>query len=129
MVVSFDGVCVMCNGFVRFLARHDRNRRLRFASSGSNAGAAAFRAVGQDPDRPFSVVLVDGEQRYVESDAIIRSITALGGIWRLAGAARIVPRFVRDATYRIIARNRYRWFGRLDQCPLPDPALGDRFLT
>lgn len=129
MVLSFDGKCVLCNGFVRFVMRHDSNRRLRFASSGTPAGAAIFGAYGQDPDHPVSVVLVDGEQRYGESEAIIRTIEALGGVWRLAAVARAVPRIVRDAAYRYIAANRYRWFGRLDSCPVPDAASAERFLT
>ena len=129
MVLSFDGICVLCNGFVRFLARRDRRGRLQFASSGSAAGAAIFLTSGQTPANPVTVILVDGEQRYVESEAIIRSITALGGIWRLMAVARIVPRFLRDAIYRLVARNRFRWFGRLEHCPLPNANWGDRFLT
>lgn len=128
MVLAFDGICVLCNGFVRFLIRHDPSERFHFASSTSAAGSAIFAAEGQDPDNPVSVVLVDGERRYVESDAIIRALIALGGIWRVAALARIVPRPLRDAGYRFVARNRYRWFGRLDSCPLPNSALANRFL-
>ena len=129
MVLSFDGICVLCNGFVRFLAARDRQGRLRFASSESPAGSAIFIADGQDPNHPVTVVLVDGERRYVESEAIIRSVAALGGAWRLAAIVRVVPGFLRDAIYRLIARNRYRWFGRLDRCPLPGANLVDRFMT
>lgn len=129
MVLSFDGNCVLCNGFVRFVMRHDAHRRLRFASSGTPAGAAIFRAYGQDPDNPVTVVLVDGEQRYGESEAILRAVAALGGIWRLALLGRVIPRGLRDAAYRYVAANRYRWFGRLDHCPVPDAATAERFLT
>lgn len=128
MVLAFDGICVLCNGFVRFLIRHDPSEQFHFASSTSAAGSAIFAAEGQDPDNPVSVVLVDGERRYIESDAIIRALIALGGIWRVAALARIVPRPLRDAGYRFVARNRYRWFGRLDSCPLPNSALANRFL-
>src|ERR1700722_16150442 len=129
MVLSFDSICVLCNGFVRFLARRDRRGLLQFASSESAAGAAIFLTGGQDPASPLTVILVDGEQRYVESEAIIRSITALGGAWRLMAAARIVPRFLRDAVYRRVAPNRDRWFRRVEHCPLPNANWGDRFLT
>lgn len=128
MVLAFDGICVLCNGFVRFLMRHDRLERLRFASSGSVGGAAIFAATGQDSSNPVSVVLVDGDSRYLESDAIIRAVMALGGMWRLFAVVRIVPRPLRDAGYRFVARRRYRWFGKLDSCPLPGAAAAGRFL-
>lgn len=129
MVLSFDGICVLCNGFVRFIARHDRHGRVRFASSTSFAGAAIFAAGGQDPDCPVSVILDDGDQRYFESEAIIRAVMALGGAWQLIGLVRVIPRPLRDTGYRLVARNRYRWFGRLDHCPVPPADRGDRFLT
>ena len=129
MVLAFDGICVLCNGFVAFLLRRDRHGHLRIASSGTPAGAAIFAAAGQDPHNPATVVLVDGAHSHIESEAIIRAVAALGGAWRLVVVARIVPRFLRDAVYRFVARNRYRWFGRLDRCPLPRAEWGDRFLT
>ena len=129
MLIAYDGVCVLCNGFVRFLLRHDRQGRLRFASSATAAGAAIFARAGQDADNPASVVLVDGELRYFESEAIIRAVEALGGGWRAASILRIAPRSLRDAAYRLVARNRYRWFGRLGTCPRPDPNWADRFVA
>ena len=128
MILAFDGICVLCNGFVRFLTRRDRAAALQFASSSSATGAAIFAAAGQDPGNPVSVLLVDGEHRYSESEAIIRAVMVLGGGWRLAGALRLAPRALRDATYRFVARHRYAWFGKLDHCPLPGAALAARFL-
>lgn len=129
MILAFDGVCVLCNGFVRFLVRHDRGKRLSFASSASSAGAAMFSASGQDPKFPMTVVLNDGNNTYLESDAIICAAMALGGGWRLIGIARALPKRWRDAGYRLVARRRYGWFGRLDHCPLPDASISERFLT
>lgn len=129
MIIAFDGVCVLCNGFVRFLLRHDRHRTFRFASSGSAAGRAIFAATAQDPDNPSSVVLVEGERHYRESDAIIRAVGQLGGAWRSVAILRIVPRVLRDAVYRLAARHRYRWFGRTAHCAVPEPDWADRFLT
>lgn len=129
MIIAFDGVCVLCNGFVRFLVRRDRRAVLRFASSHSPAGAAIFAETGQDWATPVSVVLVDGSRRTVESDAIIGAVTALGGGWRLAAALRLLPRPLRDVGYRWVARHRYRWFGKLDSCPVPDPAWAARFVA
>lgn len=125
MVLSFDRICLLCNGFVRLLARRGR---LQFARSGSAAGAAIFLISGQDPANPTTVILVD-EQRYVESEAIIRSITTLGGAWRLVAVVRIVPRFLRDAVYRLVARNGSAPSAGLNIARSPLPNWGDRFLT
>lgn len=129
MLLAFDGHCVMCNGFVRFLLRHDQNGKLRFTASDTAAGAEIFAWHGQDPKTPASVILVDGRQAYFESDAILLAIAELGSGWRLVRIARLVPAVLRDALYRLIARNRYRLFGRLDHCPIPDPQFANRFVA
>ena len=129
MVLSFDGLCVLCNGFVRFLARRDSRGLIQFASSGSQSGTAIFLAARQNPDNPGSVILGDGDQSYYKSEAIIRALVALGRALRFAAVARAVPSFLRDAAYRFIARNRYRWVGRLERCPVHPPGWGGRFLT
>ena len=129
MLLVFDGVCNLCNGFVRFLLERDEGGRLLFATCQSEAGAAIMREAGIDPLDPASVVLVDGRQMYVYSDASLLAITALGGAWRLVTLARIVPKFLRDPLYRFVARRRYRWFGRSDSCRTPDPRWAGRFMT
>lgn len=118
----------MCNGFVRFLLRHDRRQVISFTSSNTKLGADMFRYHGQVPERPVSVILNEGRQNWLESSAIIRSVAALGGPWRAASVLLLVPPVLRDPAYRFIARNRYRWFGKLDHCPTPDPAHASRFV-
>lgn len=127
-MIVFDGVCVLCNGWVRFLLRRDHRARYRFAAMQGEAGSALLRRHGLDPDDPVSMLLVDGAVARSDTDAIIAVLAGLGGAWRLVGVLRIVPRVVRDPPYRWIARNRYRWFGRREQCPLPDAAHRDRFV-
>jgi predicted DCC family thiol-disulfide oxidoreductase YuxK len=127
-VVLFDGVCNLCNGAVRFVVRHDRRGRFRFASLQSEAGQALLRRHGLDPADLFSVVLVDGGRVTTRSDAALDVARGLGGAWRAAGLLRAVPRPVRDRVYDWVARNRYRWFGRRDACMLPSPELRARFL-
>jgi predicted DCC family thiol-disulfide oxidoreductase YuxK len=127
-VVLFDGVCNLCNGSVRFVVRHDRRGRFRFASLQSEAGQALLRRHGLDPADLFSVVLVDGGRVTTRSDAALDVARGLGGAWRAAGLLRAVPRPVRDRVYDWVARNRYRWFGRRDACMLPSPELRARFL-
>lgn len=128
MVIAFDGICVLCNGFVRFLLQRDTHRRLHFTTNQSVAGAAIFAATGQQADQPVSVVLVKDGQYLTESTAALHAIAALGAAWRLVLLFRIVPAPLRDNIYRFVARNRYRWFGKLDQCPAPQPEWADRFL-
>lgn len=127
-VIAFDGTCVLCNGWVRFLLRHDRRGRYRFAAMQADSGRALLAAHGLDPADPSSFLLVTEGGAWRDSDAIIRVLSGLGGPWRAAEALRVLPARVRDAAYRVIARNRYRWFGRHDHCLLPANADAWRFL-
>lgn len=130
-VVLFDGVCNFCNGTVLFFI--DRNGRddLRFAALQSEAGARVLRAHGRDAPQgdPDSILLVEDGAVYERSDAALRIARHLDGIWRFGYWLTVVPRVLRDAVYRFIARNRYRWFGRSDACRIPTPALRARFLS
>lgn len=132
-VIVFDGVCVLCNGWVRFLLRHDRRRRYRFAAMQGDAGRALLARHGLDPDDPVSFLLVEYDQRptprvSTDTTAIRRVLAGLGGLWRIAHLAAVLPAFVRDPLYRLVARNRYRLFGRHDVCMVPTPEQRARFL-
>jgi len=127
-VIVFDGVCNLCNSWVRFILTRDRARRYRFVSMQSLVGRRLLAEHGFDPDDPVSFLLLDNGLPSADSDAIIRVIASLGGIWRLAALGCAVPRGVRDRLYRVLARNRYRWFGRRSACMAPAPEFADRFL-
>lgn len=127
-IVVFDGVCHLCSGWVRFLLRRDRARQFRFAAMQSVAGRALLAAHGLDPDDPVSFLLVTEQRALTDSDAILAVLRRLGGLWRITGVLRLLPRFVRDPLYRLIARHRYRLFGRREQCWLPNAEHRDRFL-
>ena len=132
-VIVFDGVCVLCNGWVRFLLRHDRRKRYRFAAMQNEAGRRLLAANGLDPDDPVSFLLIEydrGATPRVSTDttAIRRVVAGLGGAWRVAHVAALLPGFVRDPLYRLVARNRYRLFGRHDACMVPSPEERARFL-
>lgn len=137
-VIVFDGVCVLCNGWVRFLLRHDRRERYRFAAMQGDSGRALLVANGLDPDDPVSFLLIEYDliendssvspRVSTDTDAMRRVLMGLGGAWRIAGLSALLPRRMRDPLYRLIARNRYRWFGRHDACPVPDPTQAYRFL-
>ncbi len=127
-VIVFDGVCTLCSRWVRFLLRFDRRGRYRFAAMQGAHGRRLLATHGLDPDDPLSFLLVEQGRAHTDTDAIVRVLTGLGGVWRLAALARLLPRALRDRAYRWLARNRYRWFGRHDACYLPTPAQAARFL-
>ncbi|WDS37612.1 thiol-disulfide oxidoreductase DCC family protein [Pseudoxanthomonas sp.] len=126
-VIVFDGICVLCNGWVKFLLRHDHAGCYRFAAMQGASGRALLQAHGLDPDDPSSFLLVDAHGMHTDSDAIVRVLTGLGGGWKLAALTKVVPRALRDTLYRAVARRRYRWFGTTS-CTVPTPAQRARFL-
>lgn len=128
MVIVFDGVCNVCNRWVRFLLPRDPAGKFRFAHCQSAYGTDIMRRLGEKPDDPSTVVLVDGDRLYVRSTAILRTLAALGGGWRAALVLLIIPQPVRDAAYTHFARRRYRWFGRTEQCVQPEVRWHERFL-
>ena len=126
-VAFFDGVCNLCNGTVNFLIDRDRRARLLFAPlQGSTfAEVAARHSELRGVD---SFVLRQGDHVHVRSAAVVRILIALGGPWRLAGVLLAIPRPLRDWLYDLVARRRYRWFGRTESCRMPTPELRARFL-
>jgi len=128
-VVFFDGVCNLCNTSVQWLIDHDHHNRLRFAP----LQGTTYKEISQHyPDLPedvSSIVLFDGNQFFTQSDAALRIAMVLGGVWSLARVFFVVPKFVRDAVYNVIAQHRYRWFGRADECRIPTPELWAKFLA
>jgi len=127
-VVLFDGVCNLCNSSVQFLIRKDRQARLRFASLQSEFGQAVLQKFNLPQNNFNSFVLLEGEKIYLRSSAALRITRYLGGFWRVFQIFWIVPPFVRNALYDLIARNRYKWFGKKTECMMPRPELKERFL-
>lgn len=127
-IVLFDGECVLCSANAQFILTHDRARRYRLAPMQGKIGAELFRLHGVDPDDPDTILVIDGPKVLRDSDAVISIYAGLGWPWRIAGAARFVPRSVRDPVYRWVARNRYRIFGRRETCWLPRAEDVDRIL-
>jgi predicted DCC family thiol-disulfide oxidoreductase YuxK len=114
-----DGWCVMCTGQATRLQKLDRHHRIDIDALQSARGIAAMKRAGIDPDnKPLdSVVLIDARGFHVRSAAVLGVMAHLGGVWRvLAFVLGIVPRFVRDAVYRFVAKRRLRWFGKRETC-------------
>jgi predicted DCC family thiol-disulfide oxidoreductase YuxK len=117
----------MCDRTVQWILRHDRRQEFRFAPLGSPAALRLLGARAQG--LPDSVVLLDGGGLYTESEAVLRIAARLGRLGLLRAAAALVPRAVRDAMYRLVARNRLRFSGRLEQCRIPSPEQRSQFLN
>jgi len=127
-LILFDGVCVLCNGSMQFILKHERAAEFRFAAVQSDAGRRALAAHGQPTEDWDSVVVVDGPAVYLKSDAAIRIAGDLRAPWSWLRFLAILPRGLRDWFYDRVARNRYRLFGRYDQCRIPTAEERGRFL-
>ncbi len=127
-IVLFDGVCNLCNGTVRFLIRNDRKARLKFATLQSVEGERLLNNTGINVESLTSIVFFDDGNVYTRSAAALKIAEKLDMPWRAIVILRIIPRTVRDWIYDMIARNRYRWFGRKETCMVPSPQIMNRFL-
>ena len=127
-VIVFDGVCVLCTGFARFVARRDRRLQFRFTAAQSRLGTALFRHYGLDPVNYETNLLIADGRAFGKMDAFAGIMRRLGGIWRVGGLADRVPVPFGEACYDRIARNRYRLFGRRETCVVPDQTWRARLL-
>ena len=124
----FDGVCNFCAATVRFVLQHERGPTLRFASLQSARAMRELPPLGIDPRRLDSLVLVEDGRAYTASDGALRTARHLRAPWSWAALALVVPRVVREGVYGFIARRRYAWFGKRDECLIPSPELRARFV-
>ena len=118
-LILFDGVCVLCSGGCRFVSKRDRRGYFRFVPIQLAEGRPLAEQLGIDPDRPDSFAFVANGQAYVKSEAALRIVRKLPR-WQWTWVFHFIPRVIRDAIYDLVARNRYRWFGRRDACVLPN---------
>ncbi|MBI2771723.1 MAG: thiol-disulfide oxidoreductase DCC family protein [Burkholderiales bacterium] len=128
MIVVFDAQCLLCDGWVKFLLRHDRRQVLRYAPIQGETGQALPGKAGLRVEGLETLLLVDGDRVWQHTGTILRVLHALGWPWKLAWVAWLVPAPLRDSLYRWLARNRYRWFGRSDTCLMPQESFRHRFL-
>ncbi len=126
-LILFDGVCNLCNSSVNFVIDHDPAARFSFASLQSEVGRQVLRHNHQPENSLESVMLWQNGRLYKKSRAALEIARQLSGLWPALYAFIIVPPFLRDLVYNFIAANRYKWFGKKDQCRLPEPGLKQRF--
>ncbi len=127
-LVLFDGVCNLCNGFVQFVVAHDPDASFQFGALQSASARQVLDLHDTPVPLPDSIVLVEDGRVFTRSTAALRIARRLAFPWPLASALFLVPRPLRDWIYDLVARHRYRWFGKRDHCMVPAPALRSRFI-
>ena len=129
-VIFFDGECNLCNRSVQFVIRHDKQKLFRFAALQSESGKQVIAKLTENGAKvPDSFILKYKNSYYVRSSAALMVARLIGGGWQMLYGFTIIPRFLRDSIYDFVSRNRYKWFGKQNECMIPTPELMDRFLT
>lgn len=125
-IVYFDGVCSVCNGFVDFLISRDRNHSLQYATL---QGETAKNNLDEELYKNMnSIIFQSDEKVYTRSNAALMALSSLGGFWKFAVWLRLIPQIIRDCVYRVIAKNRYNWFGKRDKCRVLTESEKERIL-
>jgi predicted DCC family thiol-disulfide oxidoreductase YuxK len=127
-IVLFDGVCNLCNSTVNFIIRIDRSARIRFTPLQSEAGQSLLRSYTPAENIDSVIYIADG-RHYIKSSAILHILRDIGGVWRVFYSLMIFPVWLRDFLYDLIARYRYRVFGKRDVCMVPSPDIKERFIS
>jgi len=126
-VILYDGVCVFCSRWVRFVAARDVAKRFRFTAIQSDYGTRLAQAFGIDPEDPDTNAVIHGGVAYFKSEGVLATLSLLPG-WRWARALHLVPKPIRETVYNLVARNRYRIFGKYNSCFRPDAEMRARVL-
>jgi predicted DCC family thiol-disulfide oxidoreductase YuxK len=126
-VILYDGVCVFCSRWIRFVAARDLNRRFRFTAIQSGYGTRLAQAFGIEPGDPDTNAVIHSGVAWFKSDGALTVLSNLPG-WGWVRGLRSVPKPLRDAVYNLVARNRYRIFGKYEECFVPDAAFRDRVI-
>ena len=129
-LILFDGVCNLCNEAVLNIIKQDKKDIFLFKALQSNTGKNIINELGIDTSKIDSIVLyIPGEDYFIKSEAAFKIANEFYGIWKLIQVFRIFPVFFNDFFYDFIARNRYRWFGKKEECMIPTEKLNSKFLN
>ena len=127
-VILFDGVCNLCNALVNWIIDRDKKNLFRFSSLQSGFGISTVKRLDLTGNYMDTVIYLDEEKTYIESSAILHIFKDLGGVYSVLYIFMVIPAFLRNAVYRFVARNRYRWFGKQEVCRVPTAELKSKFL-
>ena len=128
LIILFDGVCNLCNSSVNFIIKHDTKEQFLFASLQSDAAKEILLQFSTKKLTLDSIILIDDSNIYEKSSAALQISKHLNGGYKLLYGFIIIPKFIRDWVYDIIAENRYKWFGKKEKCMIPTSEIRNRFL-
>ena len=129
-IILFDGVCNLCNGAIQFVIKRDKKDVFRYAALQSEIGQQMVAERGIDTAKTDSIILIEpGVAYYTKSDAALEITREFGGLWSVLTIFQWIPRSFRNVIYDFVARNRYKWFGKKEQCMVPTPELQAKFLS
>nr|WP_299068330.1 thiol-disulfide oxidoreductase DCC family protein [uncultured Allomuricauda sp.] len=128
-IILFDGVCNLCNGAIQFIIKRDKKDMFRYAALQSEIGERLIAERSIDTTKVDSIILIEpGVAYFTKSDAALHIGKSFGGLWKALAIFTWIPTTFRDTIYDLVARNRYKWFGKKDQCMIPTPELQAKFL-
>lgn len=128
-IILFDGVCNLCDATVQFIIKRDKKDVFRFVALQSDLGQEIVNHIGIDTSKTDSIILYEpGQAYYYKAQAALKIASALGGIYSILSVFTLLPKSLSNAVYDYIARNRYKWYGKKDECMLPTPQMRAKFL-
>lgn len=128
-IILFDGVCNLCDATVQFVIKHDKHDVFRFVALQSELGQEIIRYIGVDTSKTDSIILYEpGHAYYYKAEAAIRIAKELGGVYSLMGMFSVLPNWFSNKVYDYVARNRYKWYGKKEECMIPTPEMKAKFL-
>jgi len=128
-ILLFDGVCNLCNRLVIFIIRRDKEAKIKFAALQSETGKYFLKKCNLSGESIDSIVYIEGTGCFLKSSAVLHLLKSIGGAWSLLQGFIVIPKFIRDFFYDLIAKNRYRIFGKTDTCLVPSQDIAERFLS
>ena len=128
-VILFDGVCNFCNSSVNLIIKKDKKNIFRFAPLQSEIGGQLTKHYGIDPVKTDSIVYIEDGKAYVKSTAALKIARHMKGMYSLLYGFIALPKFMRDPFYNLVAKNRYKWFGKKDSCMVPTPEIRQKFIS
>jgi predicted DCC family thiol-disulfide oxidoreductase YuxK len=129
-IILFDGVCNLCNSSINYVIDKDQKDEFRFLALQSDLGKELQNYLGITSKTLDSIILyIPNEAYYIKSTAALKIISSFSGLWKLFSVFSVIPTSIRDIIYDIVARNRYKWYGKRNQCRIPTPELKSKFLS
>lgn len=128
-IILFDGICNLCDATVQFIIKHDKNDIFRFVALQSDLGKKIINHIGLDTSKTDSIILYEpGHAYYYKAEAALKIAKELGGVYSFLTVFSIFPNWLTNRVYDYVASNRYKWYGKKEECMIPTPGMKAKFL-